>query len=77
MHPIDPLWTVSVLTTIDLLGSGPTFRSAWRNPHEERMGFYAPATLRNGLVILALEHHSLTTVLFPAAGAAAASPSWR
>jgi hypothetical protein len=63
----DPLWAVVVLTTSDLLGFGPTFRSAWHKPHEERTGFYALATLRNLLVILALEHHSLTTVLFPAA----------
>lgn len=63
----DPLWAVVVLTTSDLLGFGPTFRSAWQKPHEERTGFYALATLRNLLVILALEHRSLTTVLFPAA----------
>ena len=63
----DPLWAVVVLTTSDLLGFGPTFRSAWQKPHDERTSFYALATLRNGLVILALEHYSLTTVLFPAA----------
>lgn len=63
----DPLWAVVLLTTSDLLGFGPTFRSAWQKPHEERTSFYALATLRNALVILALEHYSLTTVLFPAA----------
>lgn len=63
----DPLWAVVLLTTSDLLGFGPTYRAAWRRPHEERLGFYALAALRNALVILALEHHSLTTVLFPAA----------
>lgn len=63
----DPLWAVVLLTTSDLLGFGPTFRAAWKNPHEERTSFYALATLRNALVILALEYHSLTTVLFPAA----------
>lgn len=63
----DPLWAVVVLTTSDLLGFGPTFRAAWRRPHEERAGFYALAALRNGLVVLALEYYSLTTVLFPAA----------
>jgi len=64
---VDPLWAVVLLTTSDLLGFGPTYRAAWRRPREERLGFYALAALRNALVILALEHHSLTTVLFPAA----------
>ena len=63
----DPLWAVVVLTTSDLLGFGPTFRSAWQKPHDERTSFCGLATLRNGLVILALERYSLTTVLFPAA----------
>jgi hypothetical protein len=37
------------------------------HPHEERIGFFAIFALRNLLVILALEHYSLTTMLFPAA----------
>ncbi len=62
----NPLWAVVLLTIMDLLGFGPTFRAAWHRPHEERMGFYAWAALRNLLVILALEKLSLTTALFPA-----------
>jgi hypothetical protein len=31
------------------------------------MGFFAMGAVRNSLVILALEHYSVTTVLFPAA----------
>jgi hypothetical protein len=31
------------------------------------MGFYALAAVRNVLAVLALEHYSMTTVLFPAA----------
>jgi hypothetical protein len=63
----DPLWAVVILTGLDLAGFGPTFRSAYYRPHDERMGFYALAAVRNVLAILALEHYSLTTVLFPAA----------
>jgi len=62
----DPLWAVVILTTVDMAGFGPTFRSAWVSPHTERVGFYALAGLRNLLVVLALEHYSVTTVLFPA-----------
>jgi hypothetical protein len=63
----NPLCAVIILTGVDLAGFGPTFRSAYAHPHQERTGFYALAALRNAMVILALEHYSLTTVLFPAA----------
>ena len=63
----DPLWAVLILTGVDLAGFGPTFRSAYLRPHDERMGFYFLAAVRNLLSILALEAYSLTTVLFPAA----------
>lgn len=63
----DPLWAVVILTGLDLAGFGPTFRSAYSRPHHERIGFYSLAAVRNLLAVLALEHYSLTTVLFPAA----------
>lgn len=63
----DPLWAVVILTGVDLAGFAPTFRSAYVRPYHEHMGFYSLAAVRNLLVILALEHCSLTTVLFPAA----------
>jgi hypothetical protein len=63
----NPLSAVVILTGVDLAGFGPTFRSAHARPRDERMGFYALAAVRNLLAILALEHYSLTTILFPAA----------
>ena len=63
----NPLWAVVTLTLVDLFGFGPTIRKAYAHPHEESAGFFALSTFRNLLVILALEHYSLTTVLFPAA----------
>lgn len=63
----DPLWAVVILTGLDLVGFGPTFRSAYSRPYSERIGFYALAAVRNTLAVLALQHYSLTTVLFPAA----------
>jgi hypothetical protein len=63
----DPLWAVLVLTGVDLAGFGPTFRSAYVRPYDERPGFYLLGAVRNLISILALEHYSLTTVLFPAA----------
>jgi hypothetical protein len=63
----DPLWAVVILTGIDLAGFGPTFRASYSRPHDERLGFYSLAAVRNLLAIFALEHYSTTTVLFPAA----------
>lgn len=67
----DPLWTVIILTVVDILGFGPTLRKAYAMPHSESLPFYLIFTLRNLCVVLALESYSLTTVLFPAAIAVA------
>ena len=62
----DPLWAVVILTTVDLLGFGPTFRKAYHHPFEEQLTLFAIMTIRNLVAITALQHYSLTTVLFPA-----------
>ena len=63
----DPLAAVLILTSVDLLGFGPSIRKAWALPHEENALFFTLGAIRNGFVILALEHYSWTTALFPAA----------
>jgi len=63
----DPLWAVVVLTIVDLLGFGPTLRKAYYDPWSEAAPFYALFMTRNLVVVAALEHYSLTTVLFPVA----------
>ena len=63
----DPLWAVVILTAVDVLGFGSTLRKAWFHPFDENLVFFAIFMLRNLIVVLALEHYSLTTVLFPAA----------
>jgi hypothetical protein len=67
----DPLWAVVILTTVDVIGFGPTLRKAYIRPLEEQLLFYMIFVLRNIVSIVALEHYSLTTVLFPAATALA------
>lgn len=62
-----PLAAVIILTTVDLVGFGPTIRKAYHQPHEENIWFFSLFALRNGLVIIAMETYSLTTILFPAA----------
>lgn len=67
----DPLWAIGLITLIELLGFGPTFRKTWVQPFSESMAFLGLLVLRNTLVIAALERYTTTTVLFPAVMAAA------
>lgn len=67
----DPLWAVMILTTVDVIGFGPTFRKAYSYPFDEQLTFFALIAMRNSISIMALEHYSLTTILFPAATATA------
>ncbi|MGZ0020457.1 hypothetical protein [Nitrosomonas sp. wSCUT-2] len=62
----DPLWAVILLTAIDVAGFGPTARKAYQFPYSESLLFFALFTLRNALVMLALENLTLTTLIFPA-----------
>lgn len=63
----DPLGAVILLTVIDLLGFGPTVRKAYAHPFEENVTFFLIFLTRNVVAIMALEHYSITTTLFPAA----------
>ncbi len=63
----DPLWAVVILTAVDVMGFGPTFRKAHSHPFEENLTFFALFVARNVIAIFALAHYSVTTVLFPAA----------
>jgi hypothetical protein len=63
----DPLWAVVILTSVDILGFGPTLRKAWQRPNEENTLFFVLFVIRSVFAIIALERLSLTTVLFPAA----------
>jgi hypothetical protein len=66
-----PLWSVVILTLVDVLGFGPTLRKSYRHPEEESLGFYFLFIVRSLLSVVALESLSLTTVLFPLAMALA------
>ena len=67
----DPLWAVVILTTVDVLGFGPTVGKAYAFPHSESLLFFALVAARNLIVVMALENYTVTTVLFPAVIAAA------
>ena len=61
----NPLWAVVILTVVDLLGFGPTIRKAYNFPLQENMPFFVLFMARNTFSLLALEHYSFATVLFP------------
>jgi len=61
----DPLWAVVILTSVDVMGFGPTVRKAYYHPFDEQLTFFALFVLRNIIAIFALAHYSVTTVLFP------------
>lgn len=63
----DPTVAVVILTSVDLLGFGPTLRKAYQYPFEENLTFFAVFALRNTLVIAALASYSIATLLFPLA----------
>jgi len=67
----DPTTAVIVLTAVDMLGFGPTFRKVWQQPHTESIPFYLLFLVRSLLVVLAVSEFSVATVLFPAAVALA------
>ena len=62
----NPLWAVVILTSVDVIGFGPTIRKAYFQPFEEQLTFFILMATRNLFALLALEHFSVTTVLFPA-----------
>jgi hypothetical protein len=61
----NPFWAVVILTAVDTLGFGPTFRKAYEKPFEEELTLYVLTSVRNLLSITVLETQSWTTVLFP------------
>jgi len=68
-----PLWLISnqpvlsivLLSTIDMLGFAPTIRKSWNSPHSETLSLYAITTLRHLLSLFALETYNIVTMLFP------------
>lgn len=60
-----PILSIVLLSTIDMLGFAPTVRKTWNDPHSETLLFYIITTFRHGLSIIALEHYNIVTTLFP------------
>lgn len=60
-----PVLSIILLSSIDMLGFVPTVRKSWNDPYSETLSLYTITTFRHALSILALEHYNIVTLLFP------------
>lgn len=63
----DPLGSIVLITIIDAFGFLPTVRKAYAKPFQETLVTYQVNTVKYVLIVLALQHYSLITTLFPLA----------
>ena len=62
----DPLWSVIIITFIDMLAFYPSFRKGWYKPHEDMPLVFAASAIKHALGLAALTNFTVTTVLFSA-----------
>ncbi|MEI7709270.1 MAG: hypothetical protein WCI76_00980 [bacterium] len=60
-----PIVSVVLLSAINILAFSPTIRKSWNNPFSETLSTYVVNASRYLLALLALEHYSIVTYLFP------------
>lgn len=60
-----PVLSIILLSSIDMLGFVPTVRKSWNDPYSETLSLYTVTTFRHALSILALENYNIVTLLFP------------
>lgn len=62
----DPVGAVILITVIDMIAFYPTFRKGWVKPHEDMLFLFILNGVKYTMSIMALQHLTITTVLFPA-----------
>jgi hypothetical protein len=62
-----PVLSVILLVTIDMLAFIPTVRKSWHKPNEETLFTWGLNSFRYCLAILALSHYNTLTLLYPVA----------
>ena len=68
-----PVISVILVSTIDILGFIPTIRKSWNKPYSETLFLYGLNSFRHSLGILALQQYSIVTWLYPVTWAVANS----
>ena len=66
-----PILSVILVSTIDMLGFIPTIRKSWHKPHSETLFTYELNAFRHGLSLFALQQYSIVTWLYPGSWALA------
>lgn len=61
----EPLWSVLLMVVINNVGFIPTFRKTYRDPYSENVPFFVSVVVKFALGILALDHITPVTLLFP------------
>jgi hypothetical protein len=61
----NPLWSVLLISIIDVVAFWPTFRKSYHLPHSETLSVYWLSTFKHALAIAALQNYSVVTVLYP------------
>lgn len=61
----DVLWSMILLTGIDLIGFAPTVRVAWRHPQSESALLFLAFAVRNAVAVVAVESLHISTIVFP------------
>lgn len=60
-----PVLSVILVSSIDMLAFIPTIRKSWNKPHSETLFLYSLSAFRHGLALLALQQYNIVTMLFP------------
>ena len=59
-----PLWSIIIVTMIDLVGYIPTIRKSYYTPHEESIYVFTIFLVTISLGLLALHNYTLTTMFY-------------
>lgn len=62
----NPLWSIILLTIIDMVAFYPTFRKGWFKPYEDMATIFLLSVLKHAIGIMALQNYTVITTLFPA-----------
>mgnify|MGYP001605552498 CR=1 FL=1 len=60
-----PILSIILVSTIDMLGFIPTIRKSWNKPHSETLFTYELNAFRHGLSFFALQNYTIITWLYP------------
>lgn len=61
----NPLWSIILLTIIDIIAFYPTFRKGWFKPYEDMATIFSLSAVKHIIGIMALQNYTIITTLFP------------